>query len=75
MEKTPIQQLEEHFIITTGNILGGTPFFAFLENVILKQLDPNAIDARAKSAMLNYLGLGWLYNKGREYSQKKFKQG
>ncbi|MDO8556354.1 MAG: hypothetical protein Q7R96_04245 [Nanoarchaeota archaeon] len=72
MARTLVERLEEHFFDTTGNIFAGTPFFALLENVILQQPDQNAIDARAKSAILNYAGLGFFYSKGRDYSRKKF---
>ncbi|HLD12767.1 MAG TPA: hypothetical protein VJB87_04195 [Candidatus Nanoarchaeia archaeon] len=68
-EKTLLERLEEHFIDTTGNVFFSTPFFALLENVVRHQADAQAIAARTNTALFNYLGLGFIFSKGRNLSR------
>lgn len=62
-----------HLIESTAMLAATNPIFATLENVVWGMPDETSLNARLFAAGITYAGLGSVFSKGRDLSQKLFK--
>ena len=72
MKKSIYQGIKEHLVNATALVIESTPPLAFLETFISGMSAEVSERARVIGSGLAYLGIGFLYEKGRKFSQKIF---
>jgi len=65
--------LKYHIVDSTALLTFSNPIFSVMETIVSGMSDAESIKSRESIAGLTYLGLGYLYGKGRDLSRKIFK--
>ncbi len=66
------KRLKKHVVKVAGMLTVTNPAYALIDNVIVGMPDDVCLKSRAIASGLSFLGLNWLYNKGRDKSRNYF---